>query len=129
MGWTDPIVAVVGQCQGGKMPVVKMLCAHRSTRKENMNDEQDEANEQSWLAGNTAAYSSILMECARHLDADDPLRDAAKLIAERRDVIAALRNMCIRFNLLNDWCEGKEEDLYLADVISNLEKELSEVLE
>lgn len=72
-----------------------------------------EKKEQNWLLGNTAAYSSILMECARHLGTDDPLVEAAVLISERRDAIAALRRLCEQCGLPNEW----PDDLYLMDII------------
>jgi hypothetical protein len=94
-----------------------------------MTDEEQEQKEQEWLEGNTAAYRAILMECARNLDAADPLRSAAKLIAERHDTVAALRQLCERYELLEEWREGQHPDLYLADVVRNLEKELAQFIE
>lgn len=88
-----------------------------------------EQQEQHWLDGNSAACRAILLECARNLGTDDPLGEAAKLIAERRDAVAALRGLCERYGLLDDWREGKDDGLHLADVISNLEKELADFIE
>lgn len=73
----------------------------------------DEQKEQNWLLGNTAAYRAVLLYCAGNLDADDPLKKAAVLIAERRDAIAALRGLCERCGLPNDW----PDDLHLTDII------------
>lgn len=65
----------------------------------------------------------MLMECARHLDADDPLKKAAGLIAERYDAIVALRNLCEHVGISNDW----PESLHLADIVEKyIQNELEE---
>lgn len=73
----------------------------------------DEQKDRQWLLGNTAAYRAILLQCAKEPGADDPLTKAAQVIAERRDAIAALRGLCERCGLPNDW----PDDLHLADII------------
>jgi hypothetical protein len=98
-------------------------------RAEMAESAEEEKLEQRWLTGNHAAYRAILLECARNLDEADPLKAAAKLIAERVDTVAALRNLCERYELLDEWREGKDDGLYLADVVRNLEQELAEIIE
>jgi hypothetical protein len=72
-----------------------------------------EEQEKQWLSGNRAAYRDILLKCAGQLGDDDPLRSAAAMIAERHDAIRALRGLCERCEIPNDW----PDDLHLADII------------
>ena len=73
----------------------------------------DEEKEQQRTLGHQAAYRSMLLERARNLDEDDPLKAAGHLIAGRQDAIAALRGLCERLGIPNDW----PDDLYLAEII------------
>jgi predicted secreted protein len=54
----------------------------------------------------------IMLECARELGEDDPLRKAAVYIAEREQAVAALRELCAEHGD-NDW----PDNLHLADII------------
>jgi hypothetical protein len=66
--------------------------------------------EKDWTAGNRAAWTRILSEAIRELGPSAP--DAARLIRERAEVVAMLRQVCEVFGD-NDW----PDDLHLADVI------------
>ena len=71
-----------------------------------------EAEERAYVRGERIAYARILAQCARELDADDPLRKATRLIQEHEEVIAMLREMCAEWGD-NDW----PDDLWLPDII------------
>ncbi len=68
--------------------------------------------EKAYEKGHRAAATRIIMECARELGEDDPLRKAAHYIAEREQAIAALRELCAE-HADNDW----PDNLHLADII------------
>lgn len=78
-------------------------------------------NEQSYLEGQKAVYSSLLNECLRNLSNDQTASiSIARLVSERADAIAVLRDLCEEFGD-NDW----PDDLHLADII---EKHLGRAL-
>jgi hypothetical protein len=67
-------------------------------------------NERDYVRGNHQAWLSMLGECLRQLGHDAP--DAARLVKERHEAIAALRSACEAHGD-NDW----PDDLALADII------------
>lgn len=73
----------------------------------------NEDDEQHYSLGHRRAYLSMLNECLRQLDYDDPVRENAALIAEREQAIQMLRQVCERFGD-NDW----DPDLNLEDIIA-----------
>jgi hypothetical protein len=72
-----------------------------------------EKQEEQWLSGNQAAYRAMLIECAGRLGCNDPMKTAATLADERQDAIMALRGLCERYGIPNDW----PDTLYLSDII------------
>lgn len=78
-------------------------------------------SERHWIRGNKAAWRAMILHAARELGYDDPLAQAAALVAERHDAIVALREVCEEFGA-NEWMDS----LHLADIISkNLHRQLS----
>lgn len=65
-------------------------------------------SEQDYVNGNQRAWLTMLNECISQLGSPDP----ARWIAERADVVLALRSICAEFGD-NDW----PDDLHLRDVI------------
>jgi hypothetical protein len=71
-----------------------------------------EANEQSYIAGNRAAYTDMLRACIKKLGYDSPEVLPAEWILEREATIAQLREVCAKYGD-NDW----PDELKLADVV------------
>ncbi len=70
----------------------------------------EEALEQKWTDGRRSAWASMLRECRRQLGYQDD--DLDRLIAEREEAIAVLRDACTDFGD-NDW----PDNLHLSDII------------
>lgn len=75
-------------------------------------DERQERNETWWIAGDRAAWRTMLGECLRHLGYDSEECREVAWITEREDAVAKLREVC-EWHGDNDW----EDNLHLADVI------------
>jgi predicted secreted protein len=73
----------------------------------------NQKEEKAYVRGERAVATRILLECARTLGEEDPLRKAAVYIAEREQAIAALRELCAEHGD-NDW----PDNLRLAYIIS-----------
>lgn len=85
-----------------------------------MTDEEQAAEERSYINGRRFAATQIMNECAKLLGYDDPLSKVAALISEREQTISKLRECCEDFGD-NDW----DDHLHLADVV---DKHLHRVL-
>jgi hypothetical protein len=84
-----------------------------------------EAEEKAYIAGNRAAWASLLSTCLRELGYDSPESNGAAWAAEREAAIATLRSACSEFGD-NDW----DESLHLSDVIEkHLMRYMAERLE
>lgn len=74
-------------------------------------EEIEEIKEQSWVNGERSALKNQLGQALKGLMYDKEFT-REKLIKEREEIIAALRDICNDFGD-NDW----DEELYLPDVI------------
>ena len=81
----------------------------------------NEKQEQSYIQGSRAAWTTMLRSCLANLGIDGSEADRTRWILEREAAIAALRRVC-RKHGDNNW----DEDLHLADII---EKHLGRYLE
>jgi hypothetical protein len=70
------------------------------------------AVEQAWLAGNRAAWASMLRLCIRELGYEGRMLES--LVIEREATVVALRGACKEHGD-NDWTN----DVHLADVVEN----------
>ena len=77
--------------------------------------------EQAYENGSRMAWRILLSLCLGHLGVDDPEASEARWVAERTDVVAALRQVCGEHGD-NDWDDGD----HLGDVI---DKHLKDHLE
>jgi len=78
-----------------------------------------------FVLGQRSSLRSILRHILREMGADDPIAVAAQAIAEREEIVTALREVCAEYGD-NDW----PNDLPLADVIQqHLAKHLDEEAE
>jgi hypothetical protein len=71
----------------------------------------NEEQEKIWIDGNRAAWGRILQLAVREI-APGPEQDVARLLLERQQLVAVLRDVC-RDHGDNDW----PDDLHLADVV------------
>ena len=69
-------------------------------------------DENAYSQGSNAAWRAMLGECLRHLGAEDSDAARVRWVAERADIVAALRRVCADFGD-NDW----PDDAHLGDVI------------
>ncbi len=91
-------------------------------RKTSKPDDQVARDEQNWLRGNRAAWTSILAQALRELGYEDTEATRAKWVLEREQTIAALRRVCEDHGD-NDW----PNQLHLADVVEkHLHRHLGE---
>lgn len=75
-------------------------------------DERQERNEAWWVAGDRAAWKTMLELCLKHLGYDDPESMKLAWISEREAAVAMLREVC-EWHGDNEW----GNNLHLADVI------------
>lgn len=74
----------------------------------------NESEEAAYIEGKKAAWATILRTALRELGIQDPAAEQAAWVAERAEVVAALRTLCQDYGD-NNWAD----DLNLADVIEN----------
>jgi hypothetical protein len=72
----------------------------------------DDAQERAYVIGQRQVWASLLAQCVRQLGAAD--WPHARLVKEREDTIAMLRQICARYGD-NEW----EPELYLADIVAS----------